>query len=125
MAAGITTEVERTEQVQASCRWCLLSNVGIQPASKSAQAHRESCAELATAAIAGPYVELLATAVEPSLLMPLDVRDAVQGDARFTAITSSWGHPRPCNGRWRHRHSRGYAGHSRDGPQGPVARGRA
>lgn len=40
---------------------------------------------------ARPYVEPLATAVEASLLLPLEVRDPAQVDAVFEAIASKWG----------------------------------
>ncbi|HEX7198893.1 MAG TPA: enoyl-ACP reductase [Dongiaceae bacterium] len=40
---------------------------------------------------ARPYVEPLASAVEASLLLPLEVRDAAQVDALFEAIASKWG----------------------------------
>src|SRR5690242_10571530 len=40
---------------------------------------------------ARPYVEPLASAVEASLLLPLEVRDTAQIDALFEAIASKWG----------------------------------
>ena len=40
---------------------------------------------------ARPYVEPLASAVEASLLLPLEVRDTAQVDALFAAIASNWG----------------------------------
>jgi enoyl-[acyl-carrier protein] reductase I len=40
---------------------------------------------------ARPYVEPLASAVEASLLLPLEVRDSTQVDALFEAIASKWG----------------------------------
>jgi len=40
---------------------------------------------------ARPHVEPLASAVEASLLLPLEVRDSTQVDALFEAIASQWG----------------------------------
>jgi enoyl-[acyl-carrier protein] reductase I len=40
---------------------------------------------------ARPHVEPLASAVEASLLLPLEVRDTAQVDALFEAIASKWG----------------------------------
>ena len=40
---------------------------------------------------ARPYVEPLASAVEASLLLPLEVRDPAQIDALFEAIATKWG----------------------------------
>ena len=39
---------------------------------------------------ARPHVEPLASAVEASLLLPLEVRDSAQVDALFEAIASQW-----------------------------------
>jgi hypothetical protein len=60
-----------------------------------AQAMQRAGAEIAMTYLsekARPYVEPLASAVEASLLLPLEVRDAAQVDALFEAITSNWGH---------------------------------
>jgi enoyl-[acyl-carrier protein] reductase I len=40
---------------------------------------------------ARPHIEPLASAVEASLLLPLEVRDSAQVDALFEAIASQWG----------------------------------
>src|SRR5436305_7742077 len=40
---------------------------------------------------ARPYVEQLASAVEASLMLPLEVRDTAQVDALLAAIASNWG----------------------------------
>src|SRR6266436_1476991 len=57
------------------------------------QMHR-SGAEIAMTYLndrARPYVEPLASAVEASLLLPLEVRDPAQVDAVFEAIAAKWG----------------------------------
>ena len=59
-----------------------------------AEAMHRSGAEIALTYLndkARPYVEPLASAVEASLLLPLEVRDAGQVDALFEAIASKWG----------------------------------
>src|ERR1700746_3829394 len=59
-----------------------------------AQAMHLAGAEIAMTylnARAQPYVEPLASAVEASLLLPLEVRDPAQVDALFEAVTARWG----------------------------------
>ena len=59
-----------------------------------AQAMHRAGAEIAMTYLndkARPYVEPLASAVEASLLLPLEVRDTAQVDALFEAIASKWG----------------------------------
>ena len=59
-----------------------------------AQAMRLAGAEIAMTYLndkARPHVEPLASAVEASLLLPLEVRDTAQVDALFEAIGSKWG----------------------------------
>jgi enoyl-[acyl-carrier protein] reductase I len=60
-----------------------------------AEAMHRSGAEIAMTYLndkARSYVEPLASAVDASLLMPLEVRDTAQIDALFDAIASKWGH---------------------------------
>jgi enoyl-[acyl-carrier protein] reductase I len=59
-----------------------------------AQAMHRAGAEIAMTYLndkARPHVEPLAHAVDASLLLPLEVRDAAQTDALFAAIATSWG----------------------------------
>ena len=59
-----------------------------------AEAMHRSGAEIAMTYLnerARPYVEPLAQAVEASLLLPFEARDAAQVDAVFEAIAAKWG----------------------------------
>jgi enoyl-[acyl-carrier protein] reductase I len=59
-----------------------------------AEAMHQSGAEIAMTYLndkARPYVEPLASAVEASLLLPLEVREPAQVDALFEAIATKWG----------------------------------
>jgi enoyl-[acyl-carrier protein] reductase I len=59
-----------------------------------AEAMHRSGAEIAMTCLnekALPHVEPLASAVDASLLLPLEVRDAAKVDALFEAIASQWG----------------------------------
>ena len=59
-----------------------------------AEAMHQSGAEIAMTYLndkARPYVEPLASAVEASLLLPLEVREPAQVDALFEAVTTKWG----------------------------------
>ena len=59
-----------------------------------AEAMHRSGAEIAMTYLndkARPYVEPLASAVEASLLMPLEVREPAQVDSLFEAIAAKWG----------------------------------
>ena len=59
-----------------------------------AEAMYQSGAEIAMTYLndkARPYVEPLASAVEASLLLPLEVREPAQVDALFEAIARTWG----------------------------------
>src|SRR6201997_4783093 len=59
-----------------------------------AQAMHRAGAEIAMTYLndrARPYVEPLASAVEASLLLPLEVRETAQVDALFEAIAAKWG----------------------------------
>src|ERR1700736_3895924 len=59
-----------------------------------AEAMHRSGAEIAMTYLnekARPYVAPLASAIEASLLLPLEVRDSAQVDALFEAIAAKWG----------------------------------